>query len=248
MKIVAVLSCFLGTHVALPLYLNNYASNSVEFLGYSGLDHNGVSYRQQALPYVPSYVPVYQQQPGLRRTHQVARQPSIFMPAHGPMKPQIIMPVQWPMEPPMLMPAQDPMNPQVFFHNLGNLPPQVMLPSQVVLTPQINQVPNGPSQQDQTPQSPNKPPQDPQMQPQEPRLPNQGFPYYFAYQFPQQQSHLPKPTQLPGEQQTEQPTNQPASGSLQKISPLEGQGILSEASVAPTTDTNTVTDKVQIEM
>ncbi|RXM97307.1 hypothetical protein EOD39_14590 [Acipenser ruthenus] len=122
----------------------------------------------------------------------------------------------------------------------------------VVLTPQINQVPNGPSQQDQTPQSPNKPPQDPQMQPQEPRLPNQvfpqqpnqGFPYYFAYQFPQQQSHLPKPTQLPGEQQTEQPTNQPASGSLQKISPLEGQGILSEASVAPTTDTNTVTDKV----
>ncbi|XP_058883962.1 uncharacterized protein LOC131737665 isoform X3 [Acipenser ruthenus] len=196
MKIVAVLSCFLGTHVALPLYLNNYASNSVEFLGYSGLDHNGVSYRQQALPYVPSYVPVYQQQPGLRRTHQV------------------------------------------------------------VLTPQINQVPNGPSQQDQTPQSPNKPPQDPQMQPQEPRLPNQvfpqqpnqGFPYYFAYQFPQQQSHLPKPTQLPGEQQTEQPTNQPASGSLQKISPLEGQGILSEASVAPTTDTNTVTDKVQIEM
>lgn len=35
---------------------------------------------------------------------------------------------------------------------------------------------------------------------------------------------------------------------LQKISPLEGQGILSEASVAPATDTNTVTDKVQIEM
>ncbi|XP_041080694.1 activating signal cointegrator 1 complex subunit 2 homolog [Polyodon spathula] len=237
MKIVIVLACFLGKHNAFPLYLNNYASNSVEFLGYSGLGHNVVSYRQQALPYVPSYAPVYQQQPGLRVTQQVARQPSILMPAHGPMNPQIVMPVQWPMEPPSLMPAQDPMNPQVFFHNLGNLPPQV------VLTPQINLVPNGPSQQDQAPQSPNQPPQDPQMQPQQPRLPNQvlprqhnqGFPYYFAYQFPQQQSHLPKPTQLPGEQQTQQPTNQPASGSLQKISPLEGQGILSEASVAPTT-------------
>ncbi|MGH0183691.1 UNVERIFIED_CONTAM: hypothetical protein FKN15_012806 [Acipenser sinensis] len=83
-------------------------------------------------------------------------------------------------------------------------PVQQQVQLQVVLTPQINQVPNGPSQQDQTPQSPNQPPQDPQMQPQEPRLPNQVFPqqpnqvpYMPPYVYQQQQPDMGLPSQLP---------------------------------------------------
>ncbi|XP_041125975.1 uncharacterized protein LOC121326677 [Polyodon spathula] len=176
-----LLDALTSTQTRAKLYQNNLglsASNSMEFLRFSGLGYSAAGYGQpQALPYVSPYL--YQQPqldfgltPQLALTLQGAGQPPLALPAQAPMNPQILRPAQGPMDPQLLTPVQGPMHPsvfiplhgrfppQIFFHNLGIQPPQVMLPSQVNLTPQINQVPIGPSQQ--TPQSNQpQPPQNP---------------------------------------------------------------------------------------
>ncbi|XP_028658621.2 calcium-binding protein P-like isoform X1 [Erpetoichthys calabaricus] len=246
MKLAIILICHLGATVALPLYQGNYAmpiSNSMEFLRYTGLGYTGAGYGQTlALPYVQQpFSRFYQQTPDFVLTPQLPLSPQVV----GSQFPQpAAFPPQFPGTPQILMPAPGSMQPTVFLPGQGQFPPNVYIQHAGGQTPQMNQFPQikptvvVPSQPDQnSPQATNQPagqePQAPQLPKQVltnnptmalPSQTEQGYPFYFQYRFPQQQTQeiklnnpqqpaptLPSPkVVLPGPLQQKTPLHQEA--------------------------------------